>query len=36
VNGLPFHVFQSQFCMHFSSLPCVLHAPPVSPIIWSP
>jgi hypothetical protein len=32
----PVHIFHLKFHMHFSSLPCVLHAPPVSCfIIWS-
>jgi hypothetical protein len=32
-----FQVFRSKFCMHFSSVPCVVHAPPILPSsIWSP
>jgi len=31
------HVFWQNFCKHFSSLPRVLHAPPVSSsLLWSP
>jgi hypothetical protein len=29
--------YQPKFCSHFSSSPCVLHAPPISSsLIWSP
>jgi len=29
-SGLFLQVIRPEFCMHFSSLPCLLHAPPIS------
>jgi hypothetical protein len=35
--SLTLQVFQLKFCMHLSSLPCMLHASPIAPsLIWSP